>query len=610
MMPIVDRLALAIADSPVASILTKATVIITLGLIGLRLAQKSRAAMRHAIIAAAFGVLFALPIASILAPPIRIAVPVTSQKQSVTIPLLGSAGLRASIGMHRSAQVIPSAAPRWTNISISALLLGLWSIGTIAFLFPVIVGFWQVRTLRRTALLWQRGQSLAARMAAQVGVRRRINALLHESTPGAMTCGVFRPAILLSSEAENWSEDDLHRAIAHELEHVRRNDWLTHCLARAVCAIYWFHPLVWVAWRKLTLEAECACDDGVLAGTEAMAYAEQLIALARRLSAVRKSPLLAMASRSDLAARINAVLDSRQRRGRAGVFGVGLAVIFAAALIITISPARLVAAQAGDQASGVALPSFEAASIKPHKHGDFPAFPQFLPGGRFTESGIPLLGVIAVAYNVPIQGTQVSGGPDWIRRGVDGAYDIDAKAEDGAMKGMSTAQQNQQVRLMLQALLADRFKLVIQREMKEEPVYILTVAKNGPKLQKSTLDPRACDDPKDFACDSGGGGQGRGLHFKAATVAQIVAFVNNFTDRPLFDRTGLTGLYDVDTTGWVPMREGPRPSGSQPSEAETLGDLSPPTLFGIFDGLGLKMEPSHEMVESYTVETVERPTPN
>jgi beta-lactamase regulating signal transducer with metallopeptidase domain len=62
-------------------------------------------------------------------------------------------------------------------------------------------------------------------------------------------------------------------------------------MARVVCALYWFHPLVWIAWRRFCLESERACDDAVVRSVERIAYAEQLVALARRLSgrALRRS---------------------------------------------------------------------------------------------------------------------------------------------------------------------------------------------------------------------------------------------------------------------------------------------------------------------------------
>jgi TonB family protein len=132
--------------------------------------------------------------------------------------------------------------------------------------------------------------------------------------------------------------------MVHELEHVRRGDWISHCAARALCAVYWFHPLVWMAWRRFALEAERSCDDAVLERSEATAYADQLVALARRLSLAAKSPLLAMANHADLATRVGAVLDGRQRRGRAGRLPVTLACAAAAVLVLTMSPLKMVAA--------------------------------------------------------------------------------------------------------------------------------------------------------------------------------------------------------------------------------------------------------------------------
>ena len=93
---------------------------------------------------------------------------------------------------------------------------------------------------------------------------------------------------------------------------------MSHGLARAVCIVYWFHPLVWIAWRRLALEAERACDDAVLGHSEATAYADQLVGLAERLSRKARIALPAMANRADLTARVRAVLDGEHRRGRAG----------------------------------------------------------------------------------------------------------------------------------------------------------------------------------------------------------------------------------------------------------------------------------------------------
>jgi uncharacterized protein (TIGR03435 family) len=95
-------------------------------------------------------------------------------------------------------------------------------------------------------------------------------------------------------------------------------------------------------------------------------------------------------------------------------------------------------------------------------------------------------------------------------------------------------------------------------------------------------------------------------------MTDLVTSVSNFTDHPLIDRTGLTGLYDIDTDGWVPVRPRPSPPpGAQPS-AEDLAFADPmrPTLYMIFERLGLKMESSKAPVEMFVIDHVEKPMEN
>jgi TonB family protein len=170
---------------------------------------------------------------------------------------------------------------------------------------------------------------------------------------------VMRPAIVLTVDAPDQDGEDLNRALVHELEHVARRDWAIHCAARVACAVYWFHPLVWIAWRRLQLEAERACDDAVVARSDAAAYADQLVAVARRLSAAAKGPLLAMANRADLASRVSSVLDGEQRRGRAGGLCVTVAAVLVAVVVATMSPLRMTAAPQENSA----LPRFRTETM-------------------------------------------------------------------------------------------------------------------------------------------------------------------------------------------------------------------------------------------------------
>jgi len=188
---------LAMSSSPAASIVAKATLAATLGIVGAWLARKSRAAVRHAVLAAAFGVLLLLPIASTVTPPFRIVV----QEANAATPIPARARVAGVAGVMR-------AAPR-RELSLSALLFWGWIAGTALFLTPVAMGLWHVRFLRRSALPWPRGQALASGLAAAAGIHRRVEVMLHRSLAGPMTCGVVHPAIVLSADAEQWVEADL-----------------------------------------------------------------------------------------------------------------------------------------------------------------------------------------------------------------------------------------------------------------------------------------------------------------------------------------------------------------------------------------------------------------
>ena len=128
------------------------------------------------------------------------------------------------------------------------------------------------------------------------------------------TLGFVRPVIAFPVDAADWSDDDLRRVLIHEYEHVRRGDWLRLLTARFVCSLYWFHPLVWLALRRLRVETERACDDAVVRATDAPAYAEQLVNLAARLSRGALAPMLSIAGSSELAARVSSILDGGRRR--------------------------------------------------------------------------------------------------------------------------------------------------------------------------------------------------------------------------------------------------------------------------------------------------------
>jgi len=256
-------------------------------------------------------------------------------------------------------------------------------------------------------------------------------------------------------------------------------------------------------------------------------------------------------------------------------------------------------------------PAFEVASVRASKTEDFRRIGmQFLPGGRFVTTNLPVLFVIATAYNVPFQSPRLSGGPDWIRSD---RFDIEATAEKGAFPAGATAKNREdKMRLMLQALLAERFKLTIRREMKEQPVYAMVVAKSGSKLQKAKVEEKDCSDDSagvGISCHTFLGGQGRGLHARAVDMADLALYVSNWTERPVVDQTGIEGLFEIETKGWATLRPGPAPPpGAKAEDGSDLASL--PSIFTVFADMGLKLEPQRAPVEMFVIEHVEKPSEN
>jgi len=259
-------------------------------------------------------------------------------------------------------------------------------------------------------------------------------------------------------------------------------------------------------------------------------------------------------------------------------------------------------------------PTFDVVSVKPQEvvNRNTLVPPTVLPGGRFV-SRFPLAILISFAYKLPGNPGMVTGMPDWTKTPQTGVYDVEAK---GAIPpGLSMEARNDRVRAMVQALLVERFKLVIRRESKEMPVYALVVAKGGPKLQRADIDEKDCPEatlsvlgpqtastPMPDVCHVFNGGVGRGLHARAANLSDLAAFVGNWTDRPLLDKTNIQGLYRFETRGWLPM---------DPSVGAGSSELADrPTVFQIFEELGLRMEAQKGVVEVYVIDHIEKPSEN
>ncbi len=153
------------------------------------------------------------------------------------------------------------------------------------------------------------------------GIRQPVRLLEFKHTPDAMpvTWGIFRPSIVLPSDAASWSIQLRRIVLSHELAHIGRRDWVWQICAEIVKSLYWFHPLAWVAAQGLRRESEVACDDAVLtSGVTAPDYASELLDLSRILkpSGWLCSTALAMAHTSDLERRFISMLNPLLNRRR------------------------------------------------------------------------------------------------------------------------------------------------------------------------------------------------------------------------------------------------------------------------------------------------------
>lgn len=626
------------------SILLKVTITLVLALAGTRLARRSRAAVRHLVLAASFAVLLWLPITAVIVPTVRLEVPIAPASAavlSVLDPVTFELPPTDDRTAFRETQSSGSATSDASGIEVMTVLLSLWLAGAMLCLARAIAGLRQARAMRRSAQPWAEGQALVDSLSADAGIRRHVALLIHESAGGPMTCGTLRPAILLPAGAPDWAASDLTRAVVHELEHVRRFDWLSLCIARTISAMYWFHPLVWIVNRQLALEAERACDDEVLRRSEPVEYADQLVDLAQRLSTLPQQPVLGMANHADLATRVLSVLDGRQRRGRAGAACIALA--FAATLMLlgVISPLRLIATSPDHPSSQADTPQrFEVASIKPCKADALP--PTSGAGGRGGGPGnaatspgrahwacVSVDQLIQTAHAGPDMRLMnsltrqrpddpqiVRNAPRWV---YSEKFEVEAKAPGEATRATMIGP-------MLRALLEDRFALKTHRATEERSMYALTIAKSGVKIQRtapgtcrefdpaqpSSPSPEPEDLPRCGALNMNWNGTNRLLVFTGFTIQAFTdgTLSGAIMDRFVVNRTGLDGRYDFRLE-FAPDDNTPGTlAGTAWSRREGAAPPTGATIFAALEQLGLRLESIKAPAEYLVVDRIERPKPN
>jgi beta-lactamase regulating signal transducer with metallopeptidase domain len=315
----------------------RASAVLAVALFAVIILRRSRASLRHAILASALAATVLLPLVSFAAPRWHL-----STATPVTVP--------AGAPVAEPLDTTPRAAVRVSPIARPPLVasahrmagslpwvVAAWAIGALAVASRLVAGVVQARRLvRRSKPVHDAAfRTAVAVVQAEVGVRARVRA--SDTIDAPAVTGVFAPVILVPRAASTWSDERLRAVLVHELAHVRQLDCLAQLMSHLACAMHWYNPLAWLTLRRLRIERELAADDAVLdTGRRPSSYAEDLVALAT--AAPRRhfaTAALDMARPSDLRLRIAAILSplrpmapaTRGRRTAAIGFSVATALV-------------------------------------------------------------------------------------------------------------------------------------------------------------------------------------------------------------------------------------------------------------------------------------------
>ncbi len=330
-----EVLSLSVWSGPISIFLVKATIVLAAGCGLTRSMARSSAGARHLVWLAILATLLVMPALTTWArleipvlPPLATAThtarpSVSDATRPVVVPsvsasqAVGDATLPASDAVAVDAVPVPDEPTpllsRVLAMPIVSLLAIIWAAGVLCILVSLVWSSLAVRRIVRRAHALEQAdwRTPLLEVSDRLGLDEPPRLLVSRDTNMPFACGVLEPTIVLPEDSRHWPLARRRAVLLHELAHVRRRDLLGHVLGRVVCAFYWFHPLAWIASRRLRLESEQACDDLAIAcGTRATDYAEHLldIVVSVRVNAI-PVVALAMARRREFEGRMLAILD-------------------------------------------------------------------------------------------------------------------------------------------------------------------------------------------------------------------------------------------------------------------------------------------------------------
>lgn len=559
-------------------------------------------------------------------------------------------------------------------------------------------GFAALACLRYRA--WRRIRA-ALRRSAPLIIPHPVEARLSPDVLEPGVVGITRPILLLPEGIiERLTPSELEAVIAHELCHIRRRDNLFASIHMLVEALFWFHPLIWWIGARLVSERERSCDEDVVRlGNQPEVYAQAILNVCKLYA---ESPLACVSgvTGADIRRRIEVIMSSQVIAGLslgkkallacAGVVAVAGPVT--TGVLIGIGHVRPVFAQmplprpaipqpllpAEQQSVTPAKPAepppakpalkFDVVSIKPcapgtagrgrggggpvgapidGQGGYFSVTP-----GRFSVSCGTLMTMIDWAYhefgddqlvNDPrgpgMAPERIRGLPDWA---LSTRYTIEAESEDPAAKGPAQRMSDPAHRLMsgpmFRALLEDRFQLKMHRALEDVPMYALTVAKGGLKMN-----PAADDDCTDPTHTPNGGtlmsrdliqrlaaapfdsankpycnwmgvqphGANRVLLGGTVSLSRVAELLSTFVmDRHVIDKTGISGKFNIRVE-YTPDERTPCRAFACDADPDNADIPAGPDIFrALEERLGLKLESTRAPHGYFVIDHVERPSEN
>ena len=484
---------------------------------------------------------------------------------------------------------------------LAALLLFLVWLGGCA---AVLISFWVrwrlISAAVREGRAVQSGLEVERLLALKqiLGIKRPIKMI---STTSALEPGIYgllhSILVLPADVSERLTEAQWRAVVAHELCHVRRRDNLLATFHMLVEALFWFHPVIWWIGARLIDEREHACDEEVLRlGNDPQTYAEGILKVCKFYL---ESPLASVAGITgrNLKKRIEAIMTRRNK----SKLNLAKRLLLTATAVVAVGGPIVIGVMNAPQGraqseTGATIPAFAATSVKlsaandHHKSWNDP--PPCAPDsefscGEFSAKNVELLNLVQYAYGATAY--QVSGiVPDSQKYDVVGTMPPQANADN--------------LGRMLQSLLVDRFKLKAHWETRTMPVYALAVANHGAKFHGA----------EPGADDTLSAGRSH-IRSRQITMSQLasalsvgfgdLALAQPPTDRPVLDKTGLVGFFDIDLN-WRPSGQ---PIGRQENEPPV--DPQGPSIFtAVEQQLGLRLESKIASVQVLVIDHYEKPT--